>query len=101
MSVTQGSTREKTSDMTKEPKQYEVIMHNDDFTTMEFVVDVLTGIFHKERATAEALMLDVHKKGSAVVGRYSYDIAVTKTNKAMSLAKEKGFPFRMTVREAG
>ena len=100
MSATQGSTREKTSDRVREPKQYEVVMHNDDFTTMEFVVEILTGIFHKDRVTAEALMLDVHNKGSAVVGRYSYDIAVTKTNKAMSLAKEKGFPFRMTIREA-
>lgn len=100
MSATKGSTKERTSDKVKEPKQYEVVMHNDDFTTMEFVVEVLTDIFHKDRAAAEALMLDVHNKGSAVVGRYAYDIAVTRTNKAMSRAREKGFPFRMTIREA-
>ncbi len=100
MSATKGSTRERTSDKVKEPKQYEVVMHNDDFTTMEFVVEVLTDIFHKDRVTAEALMLDVHNKGSAVVGRYAYDIAVTRTNKAMSRAKENGFPFKMTIREA-
>ena len=75
-------------------------MHNDDFTTMEFVVEILVGIFHKDQVTAEALMLDVHNKGRAVVGRYSYDIAVTRTNKAMERAREEGFPFRMTVEEA-
>ena len=79
---------------------YEVIMYNDDFTTMEFVVGILVGIFHKDQVTAEALMLDVHNKGRAVVGRYSYDIAVTRTNKAMKKARKEGFPFRMTVEEA-
>jgi len=48
---------------------------------------------------AEALMLDVHKKGRAVVGRYPFDIAVSKTNKALRMAKEQGFPFKMTVEE--
>ena len=101
MSKTQGSIKERTSDKVKEPKLFEVVMHNDDFTTMEFVVEILTGIFHKDQTTAEALMLDVHNKGSAVVGVYTYDIAVTRTQKAMARAKESGFPFRMTVREAG
>lgn len=100
MSAAKGSTREKTSDKVKEPKQYEVVMHNDDFTTMEFVVGILTDIFHKDRIIAETLMLDVHNKGSAVVGKYAYDIAVTRTNKAMTRAKESGFPFKMTIREA-
>lgn len=100
MSATQGLTKERTSDKVKEPKLYEVVMLNDDFTTMEFVVEVLKSIFHKDHATAEALMLDVHNKGSAVVGRYAYDIAVTKTGKAVSLAREKGFPFKMTIWEA-
>ena len=98
--ATKGSLKERTKDKVKEPGMYEVIMHNDDFTTMEFVVEILVGIFHKDQVTAEALMLDVHNKGRAVVGRYSYDIAVTRTNKAMERAREEGFPFRMTVEEA-
>ena len=72
MSV-QGRT--KTDIGVKEPKQYNVIMLNDDFTTMDFVVQVLIDIFHKDPLTAEALMLDVHRKGRAVVGCYTYDIA--------------------------
>jgi len=91
---------EKTKVRIKEPAKYQVIMLNDDFTTMEFVVGILVGIFHKDQVTAEALMLDVHNKGRAVVGRYSYDIAVTRTNKAMEKARKEGFPFRMTVEEA-
>ena len=75
-------------------------MLNDDFTTMDFVVAVLIDIFHKDQLTAEALMLDVHKKGKAVVGTYSYDIAVTKTRTAMQRARDEGFPFRMLVEEA-
>ena len=96
----QGQTLERTSSKTKEPKRYNVIMLNDDFTTMDFVVAVLIDIFHKDQLTAEALMLDVHKKGKAVVGTYSYDIAVTKTRTAMQRARDEGFPFRMLVEEA-
>ena len=97
--ATQSSFKERTKDRIKEPRLYKVIMHNDDFTTMEFVVEILIGIFHKDQLTAEALMLDVHKKGFAVIGRFPYDIAVSKTNKAMALAREKGYPFKMTVEE--
>ena len=75
-------------------------MLNDDFTTMDFVVEILIDIFHKEQLTAEAIMLDVHKKGKAVVGTYSYDIAMTKTRTAMQRARDEGFPFRMLVEEA-
>lgn len=97
--ATKGATRERTDNKIKEPKKYAVIMLNDDFTTMEFVVDVLVSIFHKDEITAEALMLDVHNKGRAVVARYPYDIAVTKVNAAMSRARQEGFPFRMLVEE--
>jgi len=95
-----GETKERTNNKIKEPKQYNVIMLNDDFTTMDFVVEVLTGIFHKDSVTAEAIMLKVHKAGRAVVGKYPYDIAVTRVNKALCRAKEEGFPFRMIVEEA-
>lgn len=96
----QDSISERTNDRVREPKHFNVIMLNDDFTTMEFVVNVLETVFNKDKATAEALMLMVHNNGRAAVGTYPYDIALTKIGKAMTLAKEKGFPFRMTVEEA-
>lgn len=96
---TQSAIKERTKSNIKEPKQYNVIMHNDDFTTMEFVVAVLVDIFHKDEVTAQAIMLGVHKQGKAVVGKYPYDIAVTKVNAALSRAKAEGFPFRMTIEE--
>lgn len=98
MSV-QGDTREKTRIDIREPRHYKVIMHNDDFTSMEFVVGILTDIFHKDEAEAERLMLMVHRSGKAAVGSYPYDIAVTKVRVATARAKAEGFPFRMTVEE--
>ncbi len=96
----QTDTKELTDTGLNEPKMYQVIMLNDDFTTMEFVVDILMTIFHKDEFTAQALMLTVHKNGSAVVGKYSYDIASTKVVQALERAKSEGFPFRMSVEEA-
>lgn len=75
---------------------YRVIMHNDDFTTMEFVVMVLRKIFYKPEAEAEQLMLAVHQKGKAAVGLYTLDMAVSKSQKAMQMARKAGFPFRLT-----
>lgn len=94
-----NSVRERSDSKVKEPKQYYVVMHNDDFTTMDFVVSVLVEIFHKDEMTAQALMLNVHNKGKAVVGKYPYDIAATKVNAALVRAKNEGFPFRMTIEE--
>ncbi|MCR5733665.1 MAG: ATP-dependent Clp protease adaptor ClpS [Lachnospiraceae bacterium] len=99
MSV-QSELRNQTSVGIREPRQYNVIMLNDDFTTMEFVVMILIEIFKKDSATAEQLMLMVHRNGRAVVGAYPYDIAVSKVNKALTKAKDAGFPFRMTVEES-
>ena len=96
----QSATKERTDIRMKEPRQYHVIMHNDDFTTMEFVVEILIDIFHKDPVQAEAVMMEVHKKGRAAVGRYPYDIAATKVNTAMERAGQEGFPFRMTLEEA-
>ena len=95
-----GETREKTRIDIREPKRYRVIMHNDDFTSMEFVVEILMDIFHKNAMEAERLMLMVHESGKAAVGSYPYDIAVTKVQAATARAKEEGFPFRLTVEEA-
>ncbi len=98
--ATQRSFKENVSTKVKVPKQYNVILLNDDFTTMEFVVSILREIFNKDPITAEAIMLDVHKKGRGVVGAYPYDIAATKVNAALKRAKAEGFPFRMSIEEA-
>ncbi|MBR6158794.1 MAG: ATP-dependent Clp protease adaptor ClpS [Lachnospiraceae bacterium] len=95
----QSELQQRTSVRTKEPLQYNVIMINDDFTTMDFVVMILIEIFKKDSVTAERLMLEVHETGRAVVATYPYDIAVSKVNKALSRAREYGFPFRMVVEE--
>ena len=81
----------------KAPKHYKVAIYNDDFTTMEFVVKVLTTIFFKTPSDAEALMMKVHKEGSAIVGVYTYDMAVSKVEKATRMARDEGFPLRLTV----
>lgn len=98
---TKESSKERTRVKIAEPKKYRVIMHNDDFTTMEFVVDVLTQIFRKNPQEAEQIMLYVHQRGRAVVGTYPYDLAVSRAEKAMARARAEGFPFLVTVEEAG
>lgn len=82
----------------KEPKKYKVVMYNDDFTPMDFVVDILIHIFHKSNEEAVNLMMSIHKGTKAVVGTYSYDIAKTKAEQSMSLAREAGYPFRVKVK---
>ena len=92
----QSQVRERQDTKLREPRRYKVIIHNDDFTTMEFVVAILVNVFLKSEAEAEALMLQVHHSDKAVVGIYSYDIAVSKVNKATQMAREKNFPLRLT-----
>ena len=96
----QTEIKEDTRIKLKNPSLYHVIMHNDDFTTMDFVVEILMTIFHKEQEEAVALMLAVHNSQGAVVGTYSYDIARTKVEEAEARAREQGFPFRLSVEEA-
>ncbi|MBO7583304.1 MAG: ATP-dependent Clp protease adaptor ClpS [Treponema sp.] len=79
------------------PPEKDVVFYNDDYTTMEFVVEVLVSIFNKSHDDAEALMTTVHNSGSAVVGTYTYDIAVSRTNLTRSIAKKNGFPLRVEV----
>ena len=95
----QGETRERTRIKIKEPGHYRVIMHNDDFTPMDFVVELLRTVFHKEEPEAVHLMLIVHESGRASVGEYPYDIAATTVRTATARAREEGYPFRMTVEE--
>ena len=93
----QSNVRERQKNNLKEPRRYKVIIHNEDFTTMEFVVEVLKTVFYLSNEKAEELMLQVHHANKAVVGIYTYDIAVSKANKAINMAREKGFPLRLTV----
>ena len=76
-------------------------IYNDDFTTMEFVVMILTQVFFKNEAEAEKLMLQVHHSDKAVVGIYSYDVATSKVRKATNMAREAGYPLRLTVEPEG
>ena len=96
MSV-QGETRERTGIDIRQPKLSQVIMHNDDFTPMDFVVEILQSIFHKDEIEAVHLMMKVHESGSAAVGSYPRDIAATKVQNATARAREEGYPFRMTI----
>lgn len=96
MEEQQSSTRILDRQRTDEPRRNIVIIHNDDFTPMDFVVDILMTIFRKQRPEAVQLMLSVHHSDKAVAGVYSYDIATSKANKAMALARSEGFPLRLT-----
>lgn len=92
----QSSLKERQRIDLKEPRRYKVIIYNDDFTTMDFVVNILTSVFFKSKAEAEALMLQVHHSGKAVVGIYSYDVAVSKVQKATNMARDNNFPLLLT-----
>ena len=78
------------------PRRYKVIFHNDDYTTQEFVVFVLEQFFHKGESEARHIMLTVHVKGSAVAGVYTRDVAETKSQEVMDLAREHGMPLLLT-----
>lgn len=96
MAKEQSATKERQRTDLREPKRYKVTIYNDDFTTMEFVVMILKVVFFKSETDAQTLMLQVHHADKAVVGIYSYDIAVSKVNKATQMAREAGFPLRLT-----
>lgn len=83
----------------KEPRSYKVLLHNDDITTMEFVVDILRRIFHKKRADAEAIMLKVHRTGIGVCGIYTREVAETRVNQVIRAARDAGFPLKCTMEE--
>lgn len=81
----------------KQPDLYNVIMFNDDFTTMEFVVYILMKYFDKNKTDATEIMLTIHNQKKAVVGKYVYDVAVTKTCRVMQEAKDRGYPLKVVV----
>ena len=84
----------------QEPKMYRVILHNDHYTTMEFVIEVLMKVFHKPAAEATKIMLDVHKKGAGMCGVYTYDIASTKVFRVQHMARQREYPLKCSLEEA-
>jgi ATP-dependent Clp protease adaptor protein ClpS len=96
--------REEESDVAAEeeqtvapPKMFNVLLHNDNYTTMEFVVMVLTTIFHHPEADAVRIMLNVHHQGIGVAGTYTFEVAETRAEKTMALARRHEFPLKCTV----
>jgi ATP-dependent Clp protease adaptor protein ClpS len=82
---------------TKKPPLYKVLLHNDDYTTKEFVVMVLQHVFHRSEAEANRIMLHVHNNGVGVAGIYPYEIAETKVAKTMQLAKRYEYPLQLSL----
>jgi ATP-dependent Clp protease adaptor protein ClpS len=78
------------------PRMFKVLFHNDDFTTMEFVVEVLTVVFRRTRVEATRIMLSVHRSGRGIAGVYTREIAETKAQLAMDRARERGYPLLVT-----
>jgi ATP-dependent Clp protease adaptor protein ClpS len=95
-----SKTDSKAVEKQKEPDEFKVILLNDHYTTMEFVVEVLMVIFHKSIIDANRIMLDVHKKGKGLVGIYTWDIATTKTEQVHSAARANEFPLRCVLEPA-
>lgn len=85
--------------MIKYPKKYKVYLLNDDYTSMDFVIDILITIFHKSYEEAEKIMLDIHKKERGLCGIYTHEIAETKVMQVTRKAKESGFPLKATMEE--
>lgn len=86
---------------TERPRRYVVVLHNDDYTTMEFVVHVLQKFFHLSETEATQVMLHVHHKGYGIVGTYTRDVAETKAAQVMAYAKEHGHPLRCSAEPEG
>ena len=84
----------------EEPAMYKVVLRNDNYTTMEFVVMVLRVIFHKSEQEAQRIMLEVHKRGRAVCGIYPYEIAETKVRQVESVAVQHKYPLSCELEEA-
>lgn len=89
----QNETREKID----KPRLWKILLHNDNYTTMDFVVTILIGVFHKSEREAIRIMLDVHHKGIGVVGTYTREIAETKIARVTELAKQAEFPLLCTM----
>jgi len=82
---------------TKKPPMYKVLLHNDDYTTREFVVWVLQSVFHRSETDAVAIMSHVHNNGVGVAGVYTFEVAETKVTKTLALAKAQQYPLQLSI----
>jgi ATP-dependent Clp protease adaptor protein ClpS len=96
---TDGELRERTRQEVREPTLYKVLLHNDDYTTMDFVIEVLETIFLKSPAEAFRIMMQVHTQGRGLCGLYPFEIAETKVATVHELAQTNGFPLRASLEE--
>jgi len=87
----------KTKPKVKPPRKFKVLLHNDDYTTQDFVVQILMSVFQKGPADAVAIMLDVHKRGIGVCGLYTAEVAEAKVKTVHDRAKERGYPLRCSM----
>ncbi len=94
---TGGEVLERTRQETKKPELYKVLLLNDDYTTMDFVVEVLESVFHKPPAEAYRIMMAVHTQGHGLCGVYPFEVAETKVATVVDLARSNGFPLRATM----
>jgi|ERR1017187_2469450 ATP-dependent Clp protease adaptor protein ClpS len=94
------AVKERTAPKHEEPALYKVLLLNDDYTTMEFVIHVLEGVFQRSPAEAYRIMMQVHLHGSGIAGVYPWEVAETKVSIVTSMAKEAGFPLRAAIEEA-
>lgn len=95
-----GAVKERVQDKTKEPTLYSVVLLNDDYTPMQFVIDILEDLFQKSPAEAYGIMMQVHLNGRGVGGIYPWEVAETKVDTLRSRAREAGHPLQATVEEA-
>ncbi|MBW2367833.1 MAG: ATP-dependent Clp protease adapter ClpS [Deltaproteobacteria bacterium] len=92
-----GDVQSRIEDEVREPSMYKVLLHNDDYTTMEFVVEILMTVFNKRFEAATRIMLNVHQQGAGLCGVYPLEIAETKVETVHKLAGENGFPLKCTM----
>lgn len=94
---TEEQVGSETRQIHKEPPMYRVLLHNDDYTTMDFVVELLISVFHKTFEDATRIMLKVHRAGVGVCGTYTHEVAETKVETVHELASERGFPLKSSM----
>ena len=97
---TDGAVKERVKPLKKDPTMYNVILLNDDYTTMEFVIHVLESVFQKSPAEAFRIMMQVHVDGSGLAGVYPWEVADTKVETLTQMARQAQFPLRADIQEA-
>lgn len=100
MGQTNDAVKERVETKKQEPTQHKVVLLNDDYTTMEFVIHVLEEVFDRSPAEAYQIMMNVHVNGRGIAGVYSWEVAETKAEKVITLARGSGFPLKAVTEEA-